>query len=160
MTGQEKKRVLDEIASANGGHLVPDAVVEAARDPSHPFHDTFLWDDSRAAQAYRLDQARELIRSVRVVFEVKERTIKSVYYVSNPDRPEGGEYIAVPKVRTNSQLAAGVVADELRRAAAAIARARDVAASLGFEIDFDSLLLQVQTASEEVSAAEPVAAAG
>jgi len=57
---------LDKIRRARGGELMPTAVVEAARDPAHPLHGFFEWDDSRAAEAYRLDQARAIIRLVRI----------------------------------------------------------------------------------------------
>ena len=47
--------------------LTPRVVVDEARDPEHPLHSRFEWDDSIAGEAYRIQQARELIRSVRVV---------------------------------------------------------------------------------------------
>ena len=60
---------LAKIAEQQKGRLTPPAVVEAARDQRHPLHKHFEWDDQVAAEAYRLDQARVLIRSVRIVGE-------------------------------------------------------------------------------------------
>lgn len=57
---------LAEIAAASDGHLTPQAAVAAARDPRHTLHPHFEWDDEVAADAYRLDQARHLIRLIRV----------------------------------------------------------------------------------------------
>ncbi len=57
---------LEAIAKTNGGEIVPKAVVDAARSPKHPLHPHFEWDDKLAAEAHRLDQARSLIRIVRV----------------------------------------------------------------------------------------------
>lgn len=57
---------LAQIASANAGRLTPLAVVEAARDRKSPLHRHFEWDDAKAAEAYRLDQAREIVRVVRI----------------------------------------------------------------------------------------------
>lgn len=57
---------LAEIAAATEGHLTPRATVDAARDPRHTLHPHFEWDDAAAAEAYRLDQARELIRLIRI----------------------------------------------------------------------------------------------
>lgn len=57
---------LAEIAAATDGHLTPRATVDAARDPRSALHPHFEWDDAAAAEAYRLDQARELIRMIRI----------------------------------------------------------------------------------------------
>ena len=48
------------------GYVDPWKVVEAARDANHPLHPFFEWDDSEAAEAFRVIQATGLIRSVRV----------------------------------------------------------------------------------------------
>lgn len=53
---------------ARRGVLTPRVVLDEARDEAHPLHDRFEWDDGVAAEKYRLDQAHELIRSVRVVY--------------------------------------------------------------------------------------------
>jgi hypothetical protein len=50
------------------GTLTPQLVVELARDPAHPLHGRFDWDDRSAGEAWRREQARQLIRSVRVVY--------------------------------------------------------------------------------------------
>lgn len=51
------------------GHA-PDAsdLVAAARPARHPLHPCFEWDDQAAAEAWRLDQANNLIRNLRVTF--------------------------------------------------------------------------------------------
>lgn len=49
------------------GKLTPAVVVDAARPEDHPLHDRFEWDDAVAGEAWRREQAHELIRSVRVV---------------------------------------------------------------------------------------------
>lgn len=48
------------------GVLTPELVVEEARPPTAPLHDRFEWDDSTAAEAWRRNQAHELIRSVKL----------------------------------------------------------------------------------------------
>lgn len=53
---------------AAAGVLTPAAVVDAARPKSHPLHHRFEWDNREAAEAYRRQQAADLIRSVRVNF--------------------------------------------------------------------------------------------
>lgn len=49
------------------GKLTPPLVVDTARDPEHPLHDRFEWDDAIAGEKWRREQAHELIRSVKIV---------------------------------------------------------------------------------------------
>jgi hypothetical protein len=58
---------LDQIRVRSGGQLHPQNVVEDARDPKSLLHPHFEWDDKKAAELHRVDQARALIRSIRVV---------------------------------------------------------------------------------------------
>ncbi len=70
-------KALKEIAKRDGGKLRPQAVVDAAKDEDSPLHNAFCWDDAEAARLYRLDQARRLIRSFKVVIEEpKGKTIR------------------------------------------------------------------------------------
>lgn len=48
------------------GELTPALVVETARDPEHPLHSRFEWDDSVAAEKWRLEQASQLLRVVKL----------------------------------------------------------------------------------------------
>jgi hypothetical protein len=54
---------------AKHGRLTPTLVVDEARDETHPLHARFEWDDGVAGEAYRRVQARELIRTCRVVYK-------------------------------------------------------------------------------------------
>lgn len=40
--------------------------------PSHPAYEWFEWDDDKAAAEYRVWQAREFVKDLRVVFTVEE----------------------------------------------------------------------------------------
>lgn len=52
-------------------------VVDDARPIDSPLHPVFEWDDSIAAESYREDQARRLIRSVVIVqYDDRDREIK------------------------------------------------------------------------------------
>jgi hypothetical protein len=60
---------LTEIRDAHGGELKPEYVLDAARDPSHPLHSRFEWDDSVAAEKFRLEQAHTLIQKAKVAYQ-------------------------------------------------------------------------------------------
>lgn len=67
--GLSPQRVGDELYRLQKeGRGEPSDVVEAARSPKSPMHAQFEWDDSKAAEAHRLEQARYLIRSIEVVY--------------------------------------------------------------------------------------------
>jgi hypothetical protein len=59
------------------GILTPHAVVKEAAKSSSPLHDYFTWDNSKAAAAYRLWEARMIIRSAVLV---RDDTASSVRY--------------------------------------------------------------------------------
>lgn len=72
---------------AKHGEARPDAVVDLARDPDSPLHPCFEWDDTKAAEAHRLDQARYILRAVVIVREdAPDTTIRAFV---NAER-EGG----------------------------------------------------------------------
>lgn len=48
------------------GSLTAALVVDVARDPDHPLHARFEWDDTVAAEKWRLEQAGQLLRVVKL----------------------------------------------------------------------------------------------
>ena len=63
---QKIGKALEAISVQRGGKLTPPAVVDAARDRKSVLHRHFEWDDAKAAEQHRLEQARSLIRSIHV----------------------------------------------------------------------------------------------
>lgn len=56
------------------GELTAESVLREARRKTSPIHSYFEWDDTEAANQYRLEQARRLIRRVRVtIFDTPVR---------------------------------------------------------------------------------------
>ena len=92
---------LDTIASANKGRLQPADVVTSARRRTSPLHPYFEWSDKVAAEHYRLDQARTLIRSVRIV-AVEDEPPRHAFH-SITDR-EGTAYRTVGEILRNADL--------------------------------------------------------
>jgi len=48
------------------GSITPEVLVDEAKNEDSPLHPMFEWDDSRAAENYRLQQARTLLNNIRV----------------------------------------------------------------------------------------------
>ena len=90
----------------DSGRLTPQIVVDAARPVEHPLHERFEWNDKLAGEAYRLDQARRLIRSVRVTYreaDEKEaaRTVRAYHSVRDED---GTSYRPLEEVQESPLL--------------------------------------------------------
>lgn len=103
---------LDKIRMASGGELEPKAVVDTARDARHPLHPHFEWNDSVAADSYRLDQARGIIRIVRVVDDdVSGGTSRAFLSVIGRN---GVSYRTAEDVKKSRDLQAAVLAQAER----------------------------------------------
>jgi hypothetical protein len=55
------------------GELTPEDVLADARHGNSPLHSFFEWDDGAAAEQYRLNQARGLIRSVVAIYTSEDK---------------------------------------------------------------------------------------
>lgn len=67
-TDEEAQRVGEYLDKRfRDGPIDPAAVVALAQPARSPLHRFFDWDDAAAAHAYRLDQARGILRSIAVV---------------------------------------------------------------------------------------------
>jgi hypothetical protein len=118
------------------GQLTPEVVVEAAADPASPLHKSFEWNDETAAAAYRIEQARALIRSVDVEITVRRMTISAPRYVRDPSLPLREPGFRSLEAVSEAGLQESVIDAEVARCRDMIARGRRVAKSLGREADF------------------------
>ncbi len=82
VAGVKPERAVSELARISDDHdgrLNPTDVVEAARPKVAPLHPAFEWSDSKAAEQYRLIQARQLIRAVIVVSDDVDEAPRPIY---------------------------------------------------------------------------------
>jgi hypothetical protein len=106
------KHELDRVQRDHGGILYPKDVVEAARPKKSPLHDEFEWDNTVAAERWRMEQARHLIRVfVNVIEEGHSET--RVYVALSSDRSGGGGYRATVNVLSNKGLREVMLSDAL-----------------------------------------------
>ncbi len=78
---------LERISKRNKGKLKPENVVQEAKDSSSIFHDYFEWNNSKAAEQHRLQQARVMIANIVevVVIEGEETKQRSFFSVKDID---------------------------------------------------------------------------
>lgn len=134
---------------ASGGRLTPQAVLEEAESAESPLHGWFEWDDTVAAAAYRLDQARDLIRSVEVTLIVEDRPIDVAYFVRDPEKESDQQgYVTLDKLRKSPAHAKMHLQAELRAVLAALKRAEGYAQIL----QLTELLEQARASVRRLSA--------
>lgn len=99
-----EKKFLEKLANQNGGILMVDDVIEAAKDKSCVLHHHFEWDDTEAAKAYRKEQARSLIRKCKIMLvDMPSAEIRA--FTSLPsDRESGGGYRLTSTVLNDDQM--------------------------------------------------------
>ncbi len=107
-------KVLERIDKLNGG-VTPSVVVESSRPDEAPLHPLFEWDDTRASELYREDQARGIIRSVRVIQADKQGEERAtVAYVSvRLADADGPSYQPTARVMSDADLRRQAIADAL-----------------------------------------------
>lgn len=95
--GEELSRI-----SSERGCLKPEDVVKESEPESAPLHPHFTWDDTEAGRNWRLEEARRIIRSVRVIREDVPpqeqpvvRAFVNVLASDTESRFEGNAYVPI-----------------------------------------------------------------
>lgn len=136
--------------AGRAGKLTPQDVVNEARDPANPLHAHFEWDDTAAAASWRIEQARTLIRSVRVEITTETKMVSTVYYVRDPEKGADEQgYVALPKLKRQPDLAREALVAEFARAGAAMKRARDLADALEMVGEIEEIATRIEALHDE-----------
>jgi hypothetical protein len=64
--------------------IFPEKLVVAARDPKHPAHTEFDWNDARLANKARLEKAQKLINMVRIRYTMETEVHVVKAFVQDP----------------------------------------------------------------------------
>lgn len=120
------------------GRITPASVLDEARDEASPLHPHFEWDDSEAAEQYRLVQARGLIRRYKVTVEVKPDTFVKVRQFSSvpsadPEHPDEHDYTLTSEALKDDEQRDFIFQQCIREIAS-------LRAKYGALVDFDTAL--------------------
>lgn len=77
--------VCQQLTMTKGG-LTPKTLVNASRPIDAPLHQEFEWNNNKAAEKYREEQAKKIIRNV-VIVEVEDKQEEKNNIVSIVDKP-------------------------------------------------------------------------
>ena len=116
MTDENVIEELHRIAKEHRGELKAEDVVEAAKPRSSVLHDRFEWNDSEAAQQYRLWQARQLIRvTVQMLGSGEDAVLSRVFVSLTTDRAEeGGGYRVMTEVLADDEMRRQMLEDAMK----------------------------------------------
>ncbi len=111
---RDREKIKAELEQLERNGIVkPADVVEFARNPETALHACFEWDDTEAAQQWRIEQARAVIRCYVVVEDSKPAEPVRAFVALRGDRKEGGGYRKFADVMSNEQLHAALMRDAL-----------------------------------------------
>lgn len=123
--GEELERI-----RADAGELTPTAVIEAARRKRSPLYGMFEWDDTVAAESYRMWQARHLVTSV-VIEKVGRRSSPPVRAFVSVHVESGRVYMPTADARNDPFLRKQILDRALDEALAWRQRYEDLAEFAG-----------------------------
>jgi hypothetical protein len=117
---QAAGRELERIKDQNYGDLSAPLVVDEARPEDAVLHPAFEWDNFVAAEKHREDQARRLIRSVRIVEQSesdddRDEPETTIAYVSVGSPTEGGSrYVTTARALSDEDMRERVLHDAIK----------------------------------------------
>jgi hypothetical protein len=93
---------LIKIEENNNGLILPELVVEVAKESKSPLHKYFEWDNKKAATNWRKNQARQMISTIHVEIksqgETKPKRVRLFYSVNTKG---GRAYVRLGTVMKN-----------------------------------------------------------
>lgn len=108
---KEERKFLENMALRNGGLLLVDDVLAAAKDKKCVLHRHFEWDDTEAANQYRREQARGMIQKCKIIItESPDISIRAFVSLSD-DQKNGGGYRMTATVLGDDDMKAQLLHD-------------------------------------------------
>ena len=100
IVGAEMERI-----EARDGQVTSKSLLDAGRPEESVLHSLFEWDDSKAAELYRLRQATEVITHINIVIDEKPNTPYRAYVniQESSGQTERGRFINVRSAMENEE---------------------------------------------------------
>jgi hypothetical protein len=102
---------LERIENKYGG-IVPSVVVAESKEETSPLHKIFEWDNDKAGEKWREQQARVLIGNIVTVHITKdndELAVRSFVNVTTNVAPDVNAYVSVTKALSNADYRQQIV---------------------------------------------------
>ena len=95
---------LEKLEKQNEGALLPSTVVKAARPTKSKLHGCFEWDNRKAADNYRENQARELLRKIVIVYEDQKGNTDNIRAFVRIQHDDESYYTCTARVQDDEEL--------------------------------------------------------
>jgi hypothetical protein len=129
VTGAFKSKWEELAHLSESGMLKPESVVKFAQSEDTHLHRCFEWNDTKAAEKFRLDQARKQISMYVMVVEGPKGPVQIRAFQSLPsDRREGLGYRKTTDILQDQELIAELVGSAMKDLAVVKQRYEAVAA--------------------------------
>jgi hypothetical protein len=113
------KEAITEIYNKYGS-LTSELVLKEAKKKSSPLHEHFVWDDTEAGKQYRLIQASELIRRVKITYspteDISYKVRAFVNVVSDKEDDENNIYVPIKEALNSTNYREQLLAQAKRDA--------------------------------------------
>lgn len=110
LDAQQAGEALERLQKGKNGLLEPADIVDAARDEGSVLHPHFEWDDHEAAELFRAEQARELVRSLTIDVSRPDADAKPVRAFVNVDVGQDRGYVSTMTAMSSEELRKQVLA--------------------------------------------------
>ncbi|MBQ9527069.1 MAG: hypothetical protein IJR68_05605 [Fretibacterium sp.] len=107
---QEAGEYLEKLEERDGC-ITAQSLLEESRPENAPLHRCFEWDDAKAAELYRLKQARFIISNLTV--EISETEIKPRGFVSVSETRETGRFVSISRAMSTPEMKGQVLRNAL-----------------------------------------------
>ena len=107
---------LEKLEQENGA-LTPELVLNESRDEKAVLHPCFEWDDGKAAESYRLYQARKIISNITVKIETSANEtstpVRAFVSISDSAKKETGNFVSIGVAMNDEVMRAQVLKNAL-----------------------------------------------
>ena len=126
VSAQAVGEICERLEKQNGA-CTPQALLDESRDPSAPLHNEFDWDDTVAAEKWRIEQARMLIKDVRIIRSDDTQERKMYHERGFVSTPGGrGAYVSMDAALQKEEYMNNLLAQAKREMLCFIAKYRRV----------------------------------
>jgi len=114
---QEIGEAIEDLQDKIGAEVKPSHLLDAARSKSHRLHSYFEWNNSVAAEKYRNEQAKDMIRSVVIIIETPIGPTETRAFVSVKSETEDGRrFVTVAQAMSNENYRNQAIEEALKKA--------------------------------------------
>ncbi len=122
VSANEAGRIIIELQENDSGLVTPEQIVRHACHPENPLHRLFEWDDTKAAEQFRLEQARNILRSLVYDVEIIPGKVEEIRYTVNVMQNGQNGYASIETALANDDLSRQVIDEASRYVQIAIKR--------------------------------------